>query len=778
MFKTIRSKLFFTFGILGIVTSSVGITFVILFNNYASENKSLLHNSFPQVIRAGEFVAATNKLTNSGSLLISSSNKKELARSYNRINEDLSAFQTLTNNISKDPLFKNQIRFHQLAQKLGNTLDMSLQLRAQIFELDSKMDTFFHENNKHLKMLWDFSIQNNDTPIVSDIKVVQAMLLKLTAIQASRRRVLESANSTANNINSTPNFQEEIITASLAEKLKNVPEHTGKLNSIVSGYLKNYRDYLKSYEQFIKKYVFLKTSSIELKALESELGSLALNYQDVVLKHFQKNRDDLNKQVEQESIIILSIVVLSILFVALVIWQVSSRGIVSRLNYLVDAVLSDSKKMVNTKRSNDEIGKLSDAICNLLTGQRHLEFNNKIMEGIAKSKGIKGILKQIILFFESEVPGTFCSVLLLDEKGEHLINGVAPSLPSLYNSAMDGVTLGPNTGSCGTAAYKNELTIVEDISTNPLWENYAEIAGKAGLKACSSQPVLSPKGKVLGTFAVYYKTIRSPDEEELKLLKSLAYKAGFAIESKYQEKALREHTEKLKQSNQELENFAYIASHDLKEPLRKIIAFGDLLIERETNLSDRSKNYLGRMQKASLRMASFIEDLLEYSKVSINKDKTTSSDLAEVLAQVINDLESQIAITKAQVNISDLPIVNMNSHQAQRLFQNLLSNALKFHKKDTPPVINVTGLYKPDENLWEIRVEDNGIGFNEKHAHRIFTMFERLQGHSAYEGTGIGLAICEKIVKLHGGTITARSKVGEGATFIINLPEALSFSKE
>jgi light-regulated signal transduction histidine kinase (bacteriophytochrome) len=234
----------------------------------------------------------------------------------------------------------------------------------------------------------------------------------------------------------------------------------------------------------------------------------------------------------------------------------------------------------------------------------------------------------------------------------------------------------------------------------------------------------------------------------------------------------------LKQSNQELENFAYIASHDLKEPLRKIIAFGDLLIERETNLSDRSKNYLGRMQKASLRMASFIEDLLEYSKVSINKDKTTSSDLAEVLAQVINDLESQIAITKAQVNISDLPIVNMNSHQAQRLFQNLLSNALKFHKKDTPPVINVTGLYKPDENLWEIRVEDNGIGFNEKHAHRIFTMFERLQGHSAYEGTGIGLAICEKIVKLHGGTITARSKVGEGATFIINLPEALSFSKE
>jgi signal transduction histidine kinase len=517
----------------------------------------------------------------------------------------------------------------------------------------------------------------------------------------------------------------------------------------------------------------MEINSNELRTLENELMSLASNYQEVVSRHFQKSRNDLNKQVEHESIIVLSVVVISILFVALVIWLVSSRGIVSRLNYLMDAILSGSNEIIDMNKSDDEIGKLSNAIQTPMTGQRHLEFSNKTLEVIAESKDLKAILKQIILFYESENLDSICSVLLLDEERKHLTHGVAPSLPSFYSSGIDGLAIGPNAGPCGAAAYKNELTIVENISTNPLCKNFKELANRAGLKACWSQPILSSKGEVLGTFAVYYKTPKTPGEEELKLLKTLAYKAGFAIESNYQEKALKNQTAALKQSNQDLQNFASIASHDLKEPLRKIVAFSELLVERETNLSEQSRSYLERMQKSSLRMANFIDNLLKYSKVSIHKESVAPLELKEVLAYVTNDLEAQIAATHAQIKIAEMPRLNMSFHHAQQLLQNLISNALKFHKKDVPPIIHITSCFKYNEKVWEIRVEDNGIGFEEKYANRIFQMFERLQGRSAYEGTGIGLAICEKIVKLYAGTITTESKLGEGATFIIKLPEAL-----
>ncbi len=774
MFRTIRSKLFFSFGILGSVTALVGIALIILFDNYVSENKILLDNIFPQVIRASEFKVATNKLVNTGSLMISAANKNELTISYKRINQDLNAFRKLTTHISKDHLFNNQIRFIQLADELGNALDMSLLLHVQIFELYNKMDAFYDQNNKYLKELWDSSARNKNVSLAKKIRVVQAMLMKLTAIQGERHRALENVKGTTENMDTTPKFQEELITAALKEQLHNTLDDTGKLNFIDSAYLKNYRGYLKTLEQFTKKRSFMETNSNELRTLENELMSLASNYQEVVSKHFQKSRNDLNKQVEQNSIIVLSVVVISILFVALVIWLVSSRGIVSRLNYLMDAILSGSKEIIDNNKSDDEIGKLSDAIRTLMTGQRHLEFRNKTLEVIAESKDLKAILKQIILFYESENLDSICSVLLLDEERKHLTHGVAPSLPSFYSSGIDGLVIGPNAGPCGAAAYKNELTLVENISTNPLCENFKELANRAGLKACWSQPILSSKGEVLGTFAVYYKTAKSPGEEELKLLKTLAYKAGFAIEANYQEKALKNHTEALKQSNQELQNFASIASHDLKEPLRKIVAFSELLVERETNLSDSSRNYLERIQKSSLRMANFIDNLLKYSKVSIHKELAAPLDLNEVLTQVTNDLESQIASTHAQINIAEMPRLNMSFHHAQQLFQNLISNALKFHKKDVPPIIHITSFFNSNEKAWEIRVEDNGIGFEEKDANQIFKMFERLQGRSAYEGTGIGLAICEKIVKLYAGEITTESKQSEGATFIIKLPEVLN----
>jgi two-component system, LuxR family, sensor kinase FixL len=226
----------------------------------------------------------------------------------------------------------------------------------------------------------------------------------------------------------------------------------------------------------------------------------------------------------------------------------------------------------------------------------------------------------------------------------------------------------------------------------------------------------------------------------------------------------------LQRSNEELENFTAVASHDLKEPIRKIISFGDRLIETEPDLTSSGKSYVERMQKSSIRMKNLIEGMLEYSRVSKNPNKLEPIDLRKIVNEVLIDVESNIKSTQGRVNIYSLPTVQANPSQMRQLFQNLICNALKYHREGVAPVINLTSS-RNDNGTWIIRVEDNGIGFEEQYKERIFKMFERLHRKSEFEGTGIGLAICQRIVLSHHGTIEAESVAHNGATFIITLPE-------
>lgn len=226
----------------------------------------------------------------------------------------------------------------------------------------------------------------------------------------------------------------------------------------------------------------------------------------------------------------------------------------------------------------------------------------------------------------------------------------------------------------------------------------------------------------------------------------------------------------LLRSNEELENFSSVASHDLKEPIRRIISFGDRLRETEPDLSSVGKNYVERMQKSSLRMKNLVDGMLYYSKVSKKPENLEPIDLRKIVNEVLFDLEVEIKSTQARVNIFSLPTVQANPSQMRQLFQNLISNALKYHRVGIAPVINLT-CSRNDYGTWIIRVEDNGVGFEEKYKDRIFKMFERLHGESEFEGTGIGLAVCRKIVTRHKGTIVAESVVHKGSTFIITLPE-------
>lgn len=232
---------------------------------------------------------------------------------------------------------------------------------------------------------------------------------------------------------------------------------------------------------------------------------------------------------------------------------------------------------------------------------------------------------------------------------------------------------------------------------------------------------------------------------------------------------------KLERSNQALQDFASIASHDLQEPLRKVETFGNMLKEKcGDSLGEQCGGYLDRMLDAGKRMQTLIAALLEYSRLTTRANPFKEVDLTKIVKEVLSDLEVRIETTGGEVRFGELPVIEADPVQMRQLFQNLIGNALKFHKEGERPVITVSHSSADNGHLL-IRVEDNGIGFDERYIERIFAPFHRLHGRSSpYEGTGMGLAICRKIVERHGGSITAGSTPGIGTSFIVQLPQKQS----
>lgn len=237
----------------------------------------------------------------------------------------------------------------------------------------------------------------------------------------------------------------------------------------------------------------------------------------------------------------------------------------------------------------------------------------------------------------------------------------------------------------------------------------------------------------------------------------------------------------LESANRDLDRFAFMASHDLQEPLRKIRTFSDLLSSKfKDQLDGDARTYIARIQNAAARMQALIKDILAFSKLTVEKDNFEFTDLNILLEEALGDLESIILEKNAHISVAEpLPALEVNPGLIRPLFYNLISNALKYSKKDVAPVINIryelSGVQMANnrDNVTKycrIFIEDNGIGFDQVYAEQVFEMFRRLHVSSAFEGTGIGLALCKKIVEKHHGSITASSKANEGTTFIINLP--------
>jgi len=233
-------------------------------------------------------------------------------------------------------------------------------------------------------------------------------------------------------------------------------------------------------------------------------------------------------------------------------------------------------------------------------------------------------------------------------------------------------------------------------------------------------------------------------------------------------RALQRYSEELKRSNRELQDFAFVASHDLQEPLRKIRTFGDRLKSRYGDQIGDGADYIQRMQNAALRMSKLIDDLLTFSRVSTRAKPFLKVDLNLVLAEVLDNLAVPIEETRAVIEKDTLPVVNADPSQMKQLLQNIIGNALKFVPTDRAPHIRIR--CEQQEQRYRLAIEDNGIGFDDQYLEKIFTPFQRLHGRHEYEGTGIGLAICRRIVERHGGEITARSEPGVGTTFELELP--------
>ena len=287
---------------------------------------------------------------------------------------------------------------------------------------------------------------------------------------------------------------------------------------------------------------------------------------------------------------------------------------------------------------------------------------------------------------------------------------------------------------------------------------------------------------VVGEMARYVEVVKAPVVDDNGEVMGLLGVFTDITDRKMAEGTLKDFAARLERSNRELQDFAYVASHDLQEPLRKVSVFGERLKAKCGDaLGDEGKDFLDRMQKATGRMQGLINDLLNFSRVTTKSQPFATVDLNEVVREVTADLEARIEQTGGRVETGQLPTIEAEPLHMRQLLQNLIGNALKFRRPDVPPLIKIaaeecqappaaSSRSAAPRKMVRLLISDNGIGFDEKYTDRIFQVFQRLHGRAEYEGTGIGLAITRKIVEHHDGEITAKSTPGEGSTFIVTLP--------
>jgi signal transduction histidine kinase len=401
----------------------------------------------------------------------------------------------------------------------------------------------------------------------------------------------------------------------------------------------------------------------------------------------------------------------------------------------------------------------------------------RIMDGISQTEKLSDLLELIHESISEVVCAENCYVALIDE-----ITGLLNF--EFYVDKVDEAPL-PRPATGGLTGYllkKNcPLLLTDKQQRQMMARGEVQVAGTVSA-AWLGVPLRTPAGTIGALVVQSYDDSAAFTPTDLEFLTTVGSQIAITIERQRAQDRLGRTAAMLSQSNRELQDFASVASHDLQEPLRKIQAFGDRLRQKcEGQLSEAGIDYLARMLNAASRMQILINDLLTFSRVTTKAQPFSKVDLNVIARDVLSDLEVRIEQTGGSVEVSDLPVIDADPLQMRQLFQNLIANALKFRKPDEPSFVKIFANCNSqiaegatwalaNAETWQISVTDNGIGFDEKYLDRIFTVFQRLHGRNTYEGTGVGLAVCRRIVERHNGSITARSKPGHGATFIVKLP--------
>jgi len=440
------------------------------------------------------------------------------------------------------------------------------------------------------------------------------------------------------------------------------------------------------------------------------------------------------------------------------------------------------------KESNDELGILVDGFNEMLTQIQERDEENIIKAEIGRIISSTLDIDQVYDRFAAVVRQLIhfdrISICIIDSEHQTVRVAYAVGADRVGREPGDVFPLSPAENKCFLQTRSSVFVQTEDI--HEIEERFPFLlpAFWAGLRSMISVPLIS-KDQVIGTLNLRSFKLNAYTDRDLKIAESIGIQIAGAIanaflfnERKLAEEALKEKTEELARSNQDLEQFAYVASHDLQEPLRMVTSYVQLLAQRyKDKLDSDADEFIGFAVDGAIRMWKLINDLLTYSRVGTRAKELEPTDCETVLNQSLNDLKVAIEERGAVVTHDPLPTVMADHPQLGQLFQNLIGNAIKFRGNE-PPRVHVSA--SRNDNGWTFSVRDNGIGIAPEYAERIFIIFQRLHGWKEYAGTGIGLAICKKIVERHGGRIWVESEVGKGTTFYFTLPaskaEPLSYS--
>ena len=315
----------------------------------------------------------------------------------------------------------------------------------------------------------------------------------------------------------------------------------------------------------------------------------------------------------------------------------------------------------------------------------------------------------------------------------------------------------------------NKILVVEDSRKDDRFKDNPLVTGDPNIIFYAGVPLISNEGFPLGTLCVIDNKPNSLTKDQVYSLVSLSNQVMNLMVLRKNKKELELSLKKLEAKNKELEQFVYIAAHDLREPLNTITSFTEILEQnKNNNINEIEKKSLKYINNASNRMKRLIKGLLDYSKLG-NKDCSKKINCNILVQAVIDDLNSLIIKSDADIYVGELPVINAYETELSFLFQNLITNALKFSKSDIKPYIAISS--KKNKLGWEFSIKDNGIGIDLKYQHKIFSLFQKLHHEDEYEGTGIGLAHCKKIVDLHNGDLWLESELGKGSVFYFTIKE-------